>query len=88
MNNFGKIIKEWAISSCNTMKEFLIREIKSDVTFITMIMIYVNIMSQNPKDVDSNMVEIGFVCFVIFTLMALGGAFCDSELGQIILSNI
>ena len=37
--------------------------------------------------VNSNMVEIGFICFCIFIFFAIGGAFCDSELGRIILNK-
>lgn len=37
--------------------------------------------------INSNMVEIAFICFCIFVLITLGGAFCDSELGHKILSE-
>lgn len=64
------------------------------VTFIPIILTY--IMLQKSKKtgktkwstiINSNMVEIGFICFGIFTLLVLGGAFCDSELGRIILNR-
>lgn len=64
------------------------------LTFIPIILTY--IMLQKPRKngktkwntiINSNMVEIGFICFGIFALLALGGAFCDSELGRILLNK-
>lgn len=64
------------------------------VTFIPIILTYImlqkskkNVKAKWITIINSNMVEIGFICFGIFTLLALGGAFCDSELGRIILDK-
>lgn len=61
------------------------------VTFIPMIMIYIMLQKSERTKlgliVNSNIVEIGFICFCIFTIIALVGVFCDSELGRIILSK-
>lgn len=59
------------------------------VTFIPIILTYIMLQKSGKTKwstiINSNMVEIGFICFCIFTLLALGGAFCDSELGHIVL---
>lgn len=64
------------------------------VTFIPIILTYImlqkskkNIKAKWITIVNSNMVEIGFICFCIFIFFAIGGAFCDSELGRIILNK-
>lgn len=57
------------------------------VTFIPIILTYISGKTKWSTIININMVEIGFICFCIFILMTLGGAFCDSELGRIILNK-
>lgn len=54
---------------------------------LTYIMLQKSVKTKWSIIINSNMVEIAFICFCIFIFVALGGAFCDSELGRIILNK-
>lgn len=61
------------------------------VTLTPMIRTYIMLQKSGKTKwrtiINSNIAEIGFIFFCIFILLTLGGAFCDSELGRIILNK-